>query len=142
MAETIDRTFAGRRFSLLIIGMFSIVALILATLGLYGVISYLVAQRTREIGIRTVLGAPKTMLMRLVLSKAAALALFGTVLGIAGALGFTRLLKGLLFGSVSTTDPASFAGVIATIALAVLAATAVPVRRALRISPMMALRDE
>jgi predicted permease len=142
MNDALDRTFASRRFSLLVIGMFSGVALVLATLGLYGVISYLVAQRTREIGIRTVLGAPRTRLMRLVMSKAAVLAGLGTVAGIAGAIAFSKLLEGLLFGGVTATDPASFAGVIATIAVAVMAATALPVRRALNISPMMALRDD
>lgn len=140
--QELDATFAGRRFSLLVIGMFGGIALVLATLGLYGVIAYLVAQRTREIGIRAVLGAPKSKLMQMVLSKATRLATLGIMFGIVGALWFAKLLKSLLFEGVSTTDPGALMGVIATIVIAVMAATVIPVRRALRISPMMALRDD
>jgi predicted permease len=140
--QAVDNNFSGRRFSLMMVGTFSAVALALATLGLYGVISYLVAQRTREIGIRSVLGAPARTLMALVISKAARLALIGTALGALGAMAFAKLLKSLLFGGVSTADPLSMLGVIATISAAVMLATALPVRRALHISPMTALRDE
>jgi predicted permease len=142
MQDAIDATFSGRRFSLMVVGVFSAVALVLSTLGLYGVISYLVAQRRREIGIRTVLGASSRSVMRLVVSKAARLAIYGMVLGSIGALAFARVLEGLLFGGVTTTDPAALASVVAIIAGAVFAATAVPVRKALHVSPMMALRDD
>src|SRR5690606_34472984 len=90
MEQAFDRTFAGRRFSMILIGVFSGAALVLATLGLYGVISYLVAQRTREIGIRTVLGAPVTNVLRIVIAKGAKLAALGVMAGIAAVFALGR----------------------------------------------------
>jgi predicted permease len=148
VSQAFDRSFAGRRFSLLVIGLFGVVAVALATLGLYGVIAYLVAQRTREIGIRTVLGAPARDLMSMVVGKGTRLAVYGTILGFAlyaallkTAGAFTTLLGDLLFG-ITVGDAASLALTLAVIAAAVACATAIPARRALRVSPMVALRNE
>jgi predicted permease len=139
--DAFDRAVAGRRFSLTLIGVFSAAALILATLGIYGLISYLVAERTREIGIRLALGAESTDVLRLVLGKGVMLAVSGVVAGLAVALGLTRFLEGMLFG-VTPTDPIALAGVMAITLLAVLAASYVPARRAMRVQPVLAMRAD
>ncbi|HET9985577.1 MAG TPA: ABC transporter permease [Longimicrobiales bacterium] len=136
-----DASLAGRRFSLVLIGVFAATALVLAAMGIYGVISYLVAQRTREIGIRIALGADAGDLVRLVLGRGAALGLAGTLVGLAVALAVTRLMAGLLF-DVKAADPLAFTGVVALVAGVVLAASYVPARRATRVPPMIALRME
>lgn len=136
-----DASLAGRRFSLVLIGVFAATALVLAAMGIYGVISYLVAQRTREIGIRIALGADAGDLVRLVLGRGARLGLAGTLIGLAVALAVTRLMAGLLF-DVKAADPLAFTGVVALVAGVVLAASYVPARRATRVPPMMALRME
>ena len=136
-----DRALEGRRFSLLLIGVFSGCALLLATLGVYGLMAYLVSQRTREIGIRLALGAEATDVVALIVGRGVWLAVIGVTIGSLGALGLTRLLDGMLFG-VSATDPIAFASVIALTLMAVLAATWVPARRALQVAPVVALRAD
>jgi putative ABC transport system permease protein len=141
MQEVIDQSLAGRRLNLWLLGFFAAVALVLAATGLYGVISYLVAQRTREIGVRMALGAQKSDVQGLVLRQAAALAGFGILLGLAGALAFTRVLDSLLYG-VSSRDPLTFATLAALLAAVALVASWLPARRASRVSPMVAIRAE
>jgi predicted permease len=139
--EAFDRALAGRRFSLVLIGVFSAAALVLATLGIYGLISYLVAERTREIGIRLALGAESRDVLRLVLGKGVVLALVGIVVGLGASLALTRVLEGMLFG-VTPTDPIALASVMLITLGAVLAAGYVPARRAIRVAPVIAMRGE
>ena len=139
--EALDRAVAGRRFSLTLIAVFSVAALVLATLGIYGLISYLVAERTREIGIRLALGAASGDVLRMVVGRGALLAASGMLVGLAASLGLTGLLKGMLFG-VTATDPVAFLAVIAVTMAAVLGASYVPARRALKVAPVTALRGE
>jgi len=141
MREVIDKSLAGRRLNLWLLGFFAAVALVLAATGLYGVISYLVAQRTREIGVRMALGAQKRDVQGLVLRQAALLAGFGIFLGLAGALAFTRVLDSLLYG-VSARDPLTFAALAALLAAVALLASWLPARRAARVNPMVAIRAE
>jgi putative ABC transport system permease protein len=124
-----------------LLGSFAALALILAAVGLYSVLAYLVTQRTREIGIRMALGARHTHVLRLVMSHGGKLTAAGLVLGVGGALALTRFMKSLLFG-VTTKDPATFAGVVVMLAVVALAACYIPARRAMRVEPMVALRDE
>jgi predicted permease len=139
--EAFDRALAGRSFSLTLIVAFSAAALILATLGIYGLITYLVAERTREIGIRLALGAESTDVLRLVLGKGLVLAIGGIVVGLSAAMGLTRFLEGMLFG-VTATDPVSLAAVMLVTLLAVVVASYVPARRAMRVAPVIAMRAD
>jgi putative ABC transport system permease protein len=141
VSDAFGQSVSGRRFNLILIGVFSIAALVLATMGLYGVISYLVAQRTREIGIRLALGATSTDLGRMVLGHGAMLALVGTVVGLAGAFWLKSIISGLLFG-VGMLDPVAIAGVIGLIGAAALTASYLPARRAMRVAPVITLRSE
>jgi putative ABC transport system permease protein len=136
-----ERALSGRRFSLLLISVFSTCALVLATLGMYGLMAYLVSQRTREIGIRLALGADSSDVLELVVGKGLALALVGIFVGVAAALWLTRLLEGMLFG-VERTDPLAFGGVLAVTICAVLLASYVPAKRALNVPPVEALRAD
>ena len=139
--EAFERALAGRRFSLTLIATFSAAALILAALGIYGLISYLVAERTREIGIRLALGAESTQVLRLVVGKGVTLAIVGIAVGLAAALALTRLLEGMLFG-VTATDPVALGAVMLLTLAAVLVASYVPARRALQVSPIIAMRAD
>ena len=139
--DAFDRALAGRRFSLALIAVFSAAALILATLGIYGLISYLVAERTREFGIRLALGAESTDVLRLVLGKGVVLALGGMAIGFTAALALTRFLEGMLFG-VTATDPAALLAVMAVTLTAVLGASYLPARRAIRVPPVIAMRGD
>lgn len=130
-----------RRYPAYLIGSFAALALVLAMIGLYGLISYSVAQRTRELGIRLALGAQQHDVMRLVLGEGARLTLIGVVFGLAAAFGLTQLMRSLLFG-VSAVDPATFASVAAALALAAIVSCYIPARRAMRTDPLTALRYE
>ncbi len=129
------------RFLTLLLTMFSSLSLLLAALGIYGVISYAVAQRTNEIGIRMALGAQGGDVVRLIGSTGLKLAIAGTVLGAVGAFALTRFLSGLLFG-VSSMDAATFAAMAAVLVVVTMAACYVPARRASRVDPLVALRYE
>jgi predicted permease len=139
MESVVAASVADRRFVLVLVGVFGAAALVLATLGVYSVISYLVTQRRQEIGVRIALGAQRGDVLSLVLRQGGSLALIGIVVGSVGALFLTRLLKGLVFG-VSTTDPLAFGGVIALLAIVALLASWLPARRATRVDPMDVLR--
>jgi putative ABC transport system permease protein len=139
--DAFDRALAGRRFSLMLIGTFSVTALVLATLGIYGLIAYLVAERTREIGIRLALGAESTDVVRLVLGRGMALAVAGIAVGLIAALGLTRFVEGMLFG-VTAGDPLSLGGVMLLTLAAVLLASYIPARRALSVEPVSAMRAD
>ena len=139
--ETVSRSVSERRFTMLVLGLLAAVALTLAAVGIHGVLSCIVAERTREIGIRLALGAEPRGVRRLVVSRAMVLAGIGTAVGLAAAFGLTRWMARLLF-EVTATDPIAFAGVPAILVLVALAASYVPVRRATRVDPIVALRAE
>jgi predicted permease len=139
--EVISDSFSARRLSMILLGVFAALALVLACAGIYGVISYLVGQRTHEIGVRIALGAQRGDVLRLMLGQGARMALMGVCVGVAASLGLTRLMSRLLFG-VSATDPLTIAGVGGALALVALAACYLPSRRALRVDPLVALRHE
>jgi predicted permease len=143
--QTLEQNFstatASRRFNLTLVAVFAAVALALASLGIYGVLAYSVAQRTREIGIRMALGAQAGEVGRMIVGEGFRLAALGVVLGLAGAFALTRLLENLLFG-VKPTDPVTYAGTVAFLVGVALAACWLPARRAARVDPIVALRYE
>ncbi len=139
MDEVLESTLGQRRMTMLLLGVFAAVALLLAVVGIYGVIAYSVAQQTREVGIRRALGAQRGDILRLVLGKGLGLALGGVALGIGGAFTLTRVMEGLLF-HISPTDPATFAAIAILFVVVALAASYIPAHRATRIDPMSALR--
>lgn len=132
---------ATQQLTLVLLGLFSGLALTLAAIGIYGVISYSVAQRTHEIGIRMALGAQRVGVLRMVLRQASKMALFGIVIGLAASLAVTRLMASLLFG-VSPSDPLTFAVVGAILFIVAMVACYIPAHRATRVDPMVALRYE
>jgi len=141
MAELLADSVALWRFTMLLLGVFAAVAVALAGVGIYGVISYTVTQRTREIGVRVALGAQSRDVLRLVLGRGLALVSVGIALGLAGGLALTRVISSLLFG-VSSRDPLTFASVAALLAAVALLACYLPARRATKVDPMIALRYE
>jgi predicted permease len=141
MDSVISDSLATQQVSLILLGAFAVLALGLASSGIYGVISYVVQQRTQEIGVRMALGAKKTDVMRLVLGTGMKMAGIGVLIGLAAAFGLTRLMAGLLFG-VSATDPLTFSVVATLLAIVALAACYIPARRAVRVDPLVALRYE
>src|SRR5579864_296387 len=141
MEEVISNSLAARRFSMVLLGIFSALALIMACVGIYGVISYLAGQRTHEIGIRMALGASRWTVLQMVLGEGAKMALLGVAIGVAVGFALTRLMGNMLFG-ISAHDPLTFAGVaLALIAVAILASY-IPAWRAAKVDPMVALRYE
>jgi putative ABC transport system permease protein len=141
LTEAIADTVAQTRFYTLLFALFGATGLVLTLTGIYGVISYTVSQQTQEIGIRLALGAQTLDVLRLVVGQGLLLTLIGIGLGLAGALGLTRLIQTLLF-NVSATDPMTFAGVAVLLALVALLACFIPARRATKVDPMVALRYE
>ena len=141
LQDRVDESTASDRFYLILLGSFAALALILASVGLYGVVAYLVSRRTREIGIRVAMGASAGRVARLILSRGMVLVAVGVVAGFGAALGTGRLMEDFLF-QTTATDPATFAGVGLFFALVALVACAIPAWRALRVDPMVAFRTE
>ncbi|RSL18345.1 putative permease [Edaphobacter aggregans] len=141
MGGVISDSMATRRFAMILLGAFAALALGLASVGIYGVIAYVVGQRTQEIGIRMALGAQQKDVLRLVLWQGTRLALLGVVIGLGVAMVLTRLMTQLLYG-VSATDPATFVGLALMLTAIAVAACCIPARRAMRVDPVVALRHE
>src|SRR5262249_42057158 len=132
---------ARRRFAMLLLGFFAAVALVLATIGIYGVMAYLVNQGTRELGIRMALGASQRDILSLVVRQGMVLAVSGVSIGLVAAFLLARLIRNLLFG-VNANDPITFAGISLLLAVVALLASYIPARRAARIDPLVSLRCE
>jgi putative ABC transport system permease protein len=141
MDEVAAVSVASRRFQTALLGVFALVALALAAVGIYGLISYTVGRRTHEIGVRMALGARRRDIFELVVRQGLVLAAVGLVAGLAGAFALTRLLAGIVYG-VSPTDPATYAALSLFLLLVALLACLVPARRATKVDPMVALRHE
>jgi len=140
MENVVEASIAARRFNLTLLGVFAGLALFLAAVGIYGVMSYGVSQRTQEIGIRVALGATAVDILKLILRNGMILAGAGILIGLVGAIALSRLMTGLLFG-ITATDTLTFAGVSITMLLVALAASYLPARRATKIDPLEALRN-
>ncbi|HEY2121272.1 MAG TPA: ABC transporter permease [Candidatus Acidoferrum sp.] len=141
LSSVISDSLAAKRFVMVLLGIFAALALLLSSIGIYGVISYVVGQRTQEIGIRMALGAERSNVLRMVLGQAGKMVILGVVIGILAALAFTRLMASMLFG-VSPWDPVTLLGVVVVLSLVSLLACYIPARRATRVDPMIALRYE
>ncbi len=139
--QIVGESVASQRFIMILLSAFAGLALLLSAVGVYGVISYLVAQRTHEIGVRIALGAQRNDVMRLILSHGMRTALLGVAIGLAAALGLTKLMANQLYG-VSANDPLTFFGVATLLTLVALAACFIPARRAMHVDPIIALRYE
>lgn len=141
LVELVSATVAQRRFNAMLLGGFAVIGLVLASVGIYGLLSLAVSQRTREIGIRVALGADRSLVLRMVVGQAMGLTLAGVCVGLGGALLASRALQGFLFG-VSATDPPTYSVVPMLLLLAALFSSLIPARRALSIDPYVALRHE
>jgi putative ABC transport system permease protein len=141
MKQLLATSVARARFNTLLLGLFAALALVLSSVGIYGVMAYSVVQRTKEIGIRIALGAQARDVLKMIVGHGMLLTLAGVGLGLTGALILTRLMSSLLFG-VSTTDPLTFIGVSLLLSAVALFACYIPARRATKVDPMIALRYE
>jgi predicted permease len=141
MDETVSRSIGSKRFTMTLLAIFAGLALLLASVGLYGVLSYLVGQRTQEIGVRMALGAERADVLRMILSDGARMTSVGIGIGIVAALGLTHLMSSMLFG-VKATDPPTFIIVTFVLCAIALLACYVPAKRAMNVDPMVALRHE
>ena len=141
MEGVLSESIARQRFSTLLLGVFAGVALALAAVGIYGVMSYSMAQRTREIGIRMALGAQKWDVLKLAVGQGLKLVAVGVAIGLAGALALTRVMSSLLFG-ISATDPATLVTISLVLVAVALLASYLPARRASKVDPLIALRYE
>ena len=141
MEGIISDSLAARRFSMVLLGIFAGLALVMSCVGIYGVVSYLVGQRLHEVGIRMALGAERGDVLRMVLADGAKMTLAGVAIGLASAFALTRLMSKMLYG-ISAHDPLSYAGVAGLLSLVALLACFVPAMRATRVDPVVALRYE
>jgi len=141
MDEWVSSSAAQPRLNSVLLGVFAAMALLIASIGIYGVLAYSVSQRTGEIGVRMALGATPSAVLRLIVGEGMKVALIGIVVGLVGALALARIFSSLVFG-VPVRDPATFAAVAVTLACVALAASSLPALRAARVDPMAALRHE
>jgi putative ABC transport system permease protein len=141
MDQVVKRSMANRRFSLELLGVFAVVAMLLAAIGIYGVMSYSFSQRTHEVGVRVALGAQRLDILRMAVGEGMFVVAIGLVLGLAGTLAVTRVFQSMLFG-VNATDPVTLIVVAAILAAVALLACYIPARRATRVDPLTALRVE
>jgi len=141
MAEVVARETAQRRLNMLMLGLFGLLGLVISTVGIYGVMAYIVAQRTREIGVRMALGATRSNVMRMVLNNACVLLAAGLIIGAVGAWYVSAMAKAFLFG-LQPNDPRAFVAAVVSLSLAAIVASSIPARRAARVDPIVALRAE
>jgi len=141
MEEVLSRSIAQERFNVSLLGLFATIGLILAAIGIYGVMSYAVTQRTHEFGLRIALGAQMKDVLRLVIGNGMTLALIGVAIGLAGSFALTRLMTSLLFG-VTPIDAPAFVTVSILLLVVALVACYIPARRAMKVNPLVALRYE
>jgi putative ABC transport system permease protein len=141
LEQLVSASLDNRRFSMTMLGLFSGAALALAMVGLYGIMSYITSERTKEIGIRMALGAQRLDMLRMILRQSFALVLAGVALGILASVGLTRLIGSMLY-DVRATDVVTYAGVVGLLTVAAALASYIPARRAMKVDPMVALRYE